>query len=91
MPWDKSILIAREPTSWGRRTIPDTYQEREGLSTKVRIIRPDNSDPLRRADFSDAANRIDSGQIPIAPVTRFRKNRARKPSGNDDRQSLNLS
>jgi hypothetical protein len=32
MPCDSRTLIARDPISWGRKTIPDTYQNLTGLS-----------------------------------------------------------
>lgn len=77
--------------SWGRKTIPDTYQNLAGRLTNACIARPINWDSLSRAVFSCHAHRGDNGQIPIAPITRFLKNKAAKPGGKPNHQSLNFS
>jgi hypothetical protein len=77
--------------SSGRRTIPEIYQKWADMLIKVRIVRPVNCDSLRRAFAKSPAQRAERGQIPIAPITRVRKNNACKPHGKDCRESLNFS
>ena len=80
-PRDRRILIARPPLSSGRSTIPEIYQNCADPLMKGRIVRPLNCDSLRRPVVKSSVERAESGQIPIAPITRVRKKRAGKPKG----------